>query len=157
MWNHTEKRVVPHTQIVWFPLFTSLSRLIKVAPAMNEPGALKLLIVEDSASVRRLIKSIVAPLAGEIHECADGARALAAYNSHRPDFVLMDIQMGRLDGITATQRIKAADPAARIIIVTDYDQPDLREAAERAGACAYVVKENLLELVEFLRGSKRSR
>lgn len=124
---------------------------------MNEPGALKLLIVEDSASVRRLIKSIVAPLAGEIHECADGARALAAYNSHRPDFVLMDIQMGRLDGITATQRIKAADPAARIIIVTDYDQPDLREAAERAGACAYVVKENLLELVEFLRGSKRSR
>jgi CheY-like chemotaxis protein len=124
---------------------------------MNDPGALKLLIVEDSASVRRLIKSLVALLADEIHECADGAEALAAYNSHRPDFVLMDIQMGLLDGIEATRRIKAADPAARIIIVTDYDQPDLREAAQQAGACAYVVKENLLEVVEFLRGSKRSR
>ena len=121
---------------------------------MKEAGHLKLLIVEDSGPVRRLIKTLVADLAGEIHECSDGAEALAAYNWHQPDFVLIDIQMGLLDGITATRRIKAADPAARIIIVTDYDQPDLREAARQAGACAYIVKENLLELVEFLRAKQ---
>ncbi len=59
--------------------------------------------------------------------------------------------MKLMDGITATRRIKAADPAARIIIVTDYDQADLREAARQAGACAFVAKENLLELVRFLQ------
>lgn len=117
---------------------------------IGEPGTLKLLIVEDSASVRRLIRSMVAGLAGKIHDCSDGADALAAYTRHRPDFVLMDIQMRVMDGITATQRIKAADPAARIIIVTDYDQDDLREAAQQAGACGYVAKENLPELVRLL-------
>ena len=118
---------------------------------MNDPGALKLLIVEDNESGRQLIKSVVAGLAGKIYECGDGADALAAYNCHHLDFVLMDIKMGTTDGITATRRIKAADQAARIIIVTDYDQPDLREAARQAGACAYVAKENLLELVGFLQ------
>jgi DNA-binding NarL/FixJ family response regulator len=58
--------------------------------------------------------------------------------------------MGRVDGITATARIIAADPSARIIIVTDHDQDDLREAARKAGACGYVVKENLLELLRIL-------
>ena len=86
---------------------------------------------------------------GQDHDCSDGADALAAYTRHRPDFVLMDIQMRVMDGITATQRIKA-DPAARIIIVTDYDQDDLREAAQQAGACGYVAKENLPELVRLL-------
>jgi two-component system response regulator DegU len=112
---------------------------------------MKLLIVEDNASFRRLIKTIVAGVAAQIHECADGAGALEAYNTCRPDFVLVDIRMKLMDGITATRRIKAADPAARIIIVTDYDQADLREAARQAGACAFVAKENLLELVRFLQ------
>jgi CheY-like chemotaxis protein len=110
-----------------------------------------ILIVEDNASVRRLIKTIVAGVATQIDECADGAQALEAYIAHRPDFVLMDIQMKPIDGLTATRQIKAADPAARIIVVTDYDQADLREAARLAGACAFVVKENLLELVSFLQ------
>jgi len=115
---------------------------------------MKLLIVEDNASVRRLIKSIVAGVATQIHECADGAGALEAYLAHRPDFVLMDIDMEDTDGITATRRIRAADPAARIIIVTQYDQADLREAAEKAGACGYVLKENLLEVVRLLQGKR---
>jgi len=112
---------------------------------------MNVLIVEDSGPMRRLIKEIVSGLADEVHECGDGADALAAYVLHRPDFVLMDIRMDLVDGIQATRRIKAADPAARVIIVTDYDQADLREGARQAGACAYVVKENLLELVRFLQ------
>jgi CheY-like chemotaxis protein len=111
---------------------------------------MKVLIVEDNFQMRRLIKSMVAIVANEIHECGDGAEALAAYLRHRPDFVLMDIQMELMDGIAATAQIKAADAAARVIIVTDYDQADLREAANEAGACGYVVKENLLELVRIL-------
>jgi two-component system response regulator (stage 0 sporulation protein F) len=111
---------------------------------------MKLLIVDDNAGVRRVIRSLVASVAGEIYECADGAEALALYNLQRPDFVLMDIQMEGMDGMTSTQQIKATDPTARVIIVTDYDQPDLQEAAGQAGACGYVLKENLLELVRML-------
>ena len=111
---------------------------------------MKLLIVEDNAGVRRVIRSLVASVAGEICECADGAEVLALYNLEQPDFVLMDIQMEGMDGITATRRIKATDPTARVIIVTDYNQPDFREAASQAGACGYVLKENLLELIRLL-------
>ena len=111
---------------------------------------MKLLIVEDNAGVRRLIRSLVASVADEICECADGAEVQALYNLERPDFVLMDIQMESMDGITATRQIKATDPTARVIIVTDYNQPDLWEAAGQAGACGYVLKENLLELVPLL-------
>jgi CheY-like chemotaxis protein len=121
---------------------------------------MKLLIVEDNSGVRRLIRSMVASVADEIRECADGAEALALYAAERPDFVLMDIQMKTMDGITATRRITAVDPSARVIMVTDYDQPDLREAARQAGACGYVVKNDLLEigrLLERLGAHNRGR
>ena len=112
---------------------------------------MKLLIVDDNANVRRLIRILLADVADAIYEGADGMEALALYAAERPDFVLMDIQMAIMDGITATQRIRAADAAARIIIVTDYNEPDLREAARQAGACGYVVKDNLQEIVGLLQ------
>jgi len=109
------------------------------------------LIVEDNASVRQLIRSIVANLAEKIHECEDGAMALAAYLEYRPDVVLMDIEMKELDGIAATTQIKAAHPAANVVIVTNYDDAELREAARNAGACGYVLKHSLLEINDFLQ------
>ena len=51
---------------------------------------------------------------------------------------------------TATERFKAADQGARILIVTDYDDEELRRAAMRAGAWGYVLKKNLLALVQLL-------
>lgn len=92
----------------------------------------------------------MAKVACEICECCDGGGVLALFKSEQPNFVLMDIQMEGVDGITATRQVKALDPAARVIIVTDYDQEDLREEAHQAGACGYVLKENLLELVPLL-------
>ena len=110
-----------------------------------------LLIVDDNISVRRLIRSIVASVAEEIHECESGMTALAAYLEYHPDFVLMDIEMKDLDGIAATMQIKAAHPSAKIIMVTNYDDAELREAARHAGACAYVLKHSLLEVNTVLR------
>jgi CheY-like chemotaxis protein len=112
--------------------------------------AMKFLIVDNSAAVRRLIASIVASIASEIVECSDGSEALVAYTTHRPDVVLMDIEMPQVDGIAATGAIIGADPAARVIIVSNYGEVALRDAAIRAGACGYVVKENLLELLHLL-------
>ena len=117
---------------------------------------MKLLIVEESASVRRLIGAILANRAYEIHECSDGVDALSAYDAHLPDFVLMDMSLKGLDGITATRQIKAAHPAAMVIIVTGYDDAALHEAARSAGACGYVLKENLFELDRLLETYRSS-
>jgi CheY-like chemotaxis protein len=113
---------------------------------------LKILIVDDNASVRRLIATILGPIASEIRECEDGAGAVAAYRAQRADVVLMDIRMPAIDGIAATKEIRITDPMARVVIVTDYDDSHLREAAMGAGACAYALKENLPELIGMLEG-----
>lgn len=115
---------------------------------------MKLLIVEDNASVRSLIRRVVAGPGDETDECADGRGAVEAYRRSRPDWVLMDIVMEQTDGIAATKQIKAIDSDARIIIVTSYDEIDLREAAAAAGACGYVLKENLFEVRRLLDASR---
>jgi len=108
-----------------------------------------LLIVDDNAAMRRLMRRMTRDLAERIEECADGAQALAAYEQHHfgaSDWVLMDIEMAVMDGLTATRRLKAAHPEARVIIVTKHNDEQLRDAALRHGACGFVLKENLLEL-----------
>jgi two-component system response regulator DegU len=109
-----------------------------------------ILIVEDNPGVRRLLRLAVATVATEVWECGDGADALAAYDAHRPDAVLMDVRMPLMDGLAATKQILRFHPAARVLIVTDYDDDALRKAARDAGACAYVLKQNLLDLAECI-------
>ena len=96
-----------------------------------------------------MIRPIPKDLVGDIHECGDGSEAPAAYAEHLPDWVLMDIRM-RTDGLASTRQIKAAFPDARIVIVTVCKGNDMRETAREAGASAYVVKDDLLELRQIL-------
>lgn len=110
---------------------------------------MQLLIVDDNQAMRELITKVVGELA-DCDECSDGAQALEAYRAQHPDWVLMDIEMKVMDGLTAARQITAAFPEAKIIIVTRHDDEKLRELAQQAGACAYVVKENLLKLRELL-------
>jgi two-component system response regulator DegU len=109
-----------------------------------------ILIVDDSQEMRRSISLVIQDLAGQILECADGAKALTVYREHLPDWVLMDIRMKQTDGLTATRQIKVAFPEARIVIVTVCKGEDMKEAARVAGACAYIAKDNLLELRQIL-------
>ena len=111
---------------------------------------MKLLIVDDDERIRRLIKSVVADAAAVVCECSDGAQARRSYDEQQPDWVLMDLSMPEVDGITATRQIRAAYPRARVVIVTAHDSASLRERAAEAGAIGYVAKENLLELRELL-------
>jgi len=112
-----------------------------------------LLIVEDNAGMRSLIRSVVSDLFETVTECDDGARAQAAYCGCRPDWVFMDIRLPGLDGVAATARIREAHPEARVVIVTDYDDANLRRAASLAGACAYVLKDDLCELRGIISGT----
>ena len=111
---------------------------------------MKLLIAEDNAAMRQMIEDVVADLADQIIRCSDGAQAVSRYNEQQPDWVLMDIRMPTLDGLAATAAIKAAWPNAHIVIVTSYNDPRFRAAAQQAGACGYVLKEELLALRSLL-------
>lgn len=82
---------------------------------------MNLLIVEDNARMRQMIKNIVVDLADEIAECDDGDDALAVYSARKPDWVLMDIQMKNTNSIAATRQILAEYADAKIVIVTNYD------------------------------------
>jgi DNA-binding NarL/FixJ family response regulator len=116
-------------------------------PTVSVPMKLQtILIVDDNSQMRRTLRDLLSDVASAYYECSDGHGALAAYQQYRPDWVLMDLKMAEVDGLPATAAIYAADPAARIVIVTNYDDPALREAARLAGACGFVPKENLLEL-----------
>lgn len=97
-----------------------------------------------------MIRLVVKDLAEQVYECGDGAEALAVYTAHRPDWVLMDLRMKKTDGLAATRQIKVAFPDARIVVVTVCQGEDMREAARAAGACAYVVKDNLFDLRQLL-------
>ena len=110
---------------------------------------MKILIVEDNSAMRRLIRNVVNGMA-EVFECEDGAEALRLYEEHLPDWVLMDIRMKVVGGIEATRRIRQAHATARVIIVSNYNDKRLRETAREAGACGYVLKEDLLVLKQML-------
>jgi DNA-binding NarL/FixJ family response regulator len=109
------------------------------------------LLVEDHEPMRWMLRLLLSDLAAPIHECGDGAEAGRAYAAARPDWVLMDIALPGLDGIAATQQLIAAYPDARVVIVTDYNDAEMRQAAEAAGARGYVLKENLLDLRRLLQ------
>ena len=104
------------------------------------------MIVDDHAAFRRMVRTLLQTAGADPVECADGREALARYPEFRPDLVLMDIAMQGLDGLSATAQIKARCPTARIFILTQYDDPDLRAAALQAGAEGYLLKEDLSQL-----------
>jgi DNA-binding NarL/FixJ family response regulator len=111
---------------------------------------MKVLVVEDREPMRRTIRSFIEEVAEEIYECPDGRDALDAFARYQPDWVLMDIKMNDVDGLAATRQIKAAFPDARIVMVTSFDEQSLRDEARLAGACGYVLKENLLDICHIL-------
>ncbi|MEP0822960.1 MAG: response regulator transcription factor [Ignavibacterium sp.] len=104
------------------------------------------LIVDDSRIMRETLCRIVAGKGDRVIECEDGEQALALYETHRPDWVLMDISMKEVNGIEATVRITRSDPGARVVVVTDFDDRFFRKAAKEAGAVGFVSKENLKEI-----------
>ncbi len=93
-----------------------------------------------------MTKFFLRDLPFEFEECKDGADALDCYEQTRPDWVLMDWEMKRMDGLTATRQIIEKYPHAKILMVTQYDDEQLKEAAQKAGASGFVLKENLMDL-----------
>src|SRR5262245_48451873 len=116
---------------------------------------MKVLIVEDSELVRRMIKRFIRDQVDEFAECSDGNQALDAYTQQRPDLVLIDITMTQMGGCEATREVKAACPDARVCIVSHWDSAALREAARAGGAESYISKADLLPLRGLLKAPQK--
>jgi DNA-binding NarL/FixJ family response regulator len=101
------------------------------------------LIADDQALIRVGLRKILEaePEMSVLGEAADGAEAVAAAARLRPDVVLMDIRMPMLDGIEATRRIVAAQPAARVLMLTTFGLDGYVYDALRAGASGFMLKD----------------
>lgn len=111
---------------------------------------MKILIADDNAAFRALLRCLLSDLAGEIEEADSGEAAVAAYCRSRPDLVLMDLRMAPMDGLGATRAIMERDRDARVVIVSTFDDESVRDAARKAGARAYATKDDLSVLQKIL-------
>jgi DNA-binding NarL/FixJ family response regulator len=103
----------------------------------------RILIADDQPLVRVGLRKIfeAEPDLEVVAEAADGEEAVAETRLHRPDVVLMDIRMPALDGIEATRRIAAAQPAARVLVLTTFGLDTYVFDALRAGASGFMLKD----------------
>ena len=106
---------------------------------------LKTLIVEDNATFRKTFKEVLCktfPLMA-VEEAQDGVEALKKIETFVPDLVFMDIRLPGQTGLELTKKIKTSHPEVTVIILTDYNLPEYREAAFDSGADDFVVKGSL--------------
>jgi CheY-like chemotaxis protein len=111
---------------------------------------MKFLLVDDHAPFRHMVRSFLPDTNPIVVECCDGAEALASYKNEKPDWVIMDIEMPVMDGLEAAKRMKEWDPSSRIIMLTQYDDPELRQAAADAGVYRFLLKDNLADLEQAI-------
>jgi DNA-binding NarL/FixJ family response regulator len=103
---------------------------------------IRVLLVDDQELVRAGLRGILREAFGfrVVCECADGTEALAATQSHRPDVVLMDVRMPRLDGVAATRQLRQELPTVPVLALTTFDDDEALAGMLRAGAAGFVLK-----------------
>ena len=122
----------------------------------------RVLVVDDQPSMRQVLRTILVGHAdlAEIGEAADGVEAVGMAADLRPDVILMDVQMPRMDGIQATKIIKALQPEITVIGVSGNDSTLLKGKMKEAGAATLLPKgvlaEQLYDAIANHRGGARS-
>jgi two-component system NarL family response regulator len=108
---------------------------------MTASGVIRVMVVDDHHMVRRGIAALLAtePGLGLVAEAADGDAALAAFRQHRPDVTLMDLRMPGMAGVDAIEKLRAEFPGSKFIVLTTYDDEDIRRALG-VGASGYLLK-----------------
>jgi DNA-binding NarL/FixJ family response regulator len=115
---------------------------------------MRLLIVDDQELVRTGLHTILQGVEDfdVVGEADDGLSAISQATQLKPDVVLMDVRMPHLDGVEATARIRASEPASRVILLTTFDLDEYVYAGLRAGASGFLLKDTLAaELVAAIR------
>ena len=104
---------------------------------------IRVVVVDDHAVVRTGLVQLLgaAPDIEVVGEAADGAEAVAVVAERTPDLVLMDLQMPRVDGVTATRMLRERAPGCEVLVLTSYSDGDRIVAALDAGAVGYLLKD----------------
>lgn len=104
---------------------------------------IRLLLADDQALVRGALSALLSlePDLTVVAEVGAGDLVLDAVREHRPDVVLMDVEMPGLDGIAATALVRASCPETRVLIVTTFGRPGFLRRAMQSGAAGFVVKD----------------
>jgi len=105
----------------------------------------RILVVDDEPDVVTILTKYFVDAGYTVDAALHGGDALIAVSQYRPDVVVLDILMEGLDGVQVLQRIRALDPAIRVIMITGSNDVALKPAAMAAGAFAYVTKPVSLE------------
>src|SRR3954454_15240318 len=115
--------------------------LAAVAGMSSSP--IRVLLADDDALVRSALSMMLAGTEDirVVAEVADGAEVAAAVDAYRPDLVLMDIRMPRMDGLAATEQLRAREDAPAVIVLTTFDADDMVLRALRAGAGGFLLKD----------------
>jgi len=110
---------------------------------MSAREPVRVLLADDQRLVRESLGTLLGLLDDVefVAAAADGEEALALAAQHRPDVVLMDLRMPRVDGIEATRRLRQRDPGVRVIALTTYADDESVLGALRAGARGYLTKD----------------
>ncbi|MFD3544923.1 response regulator [Streptomyces sp. NPDC058655] len=118
--------------------------------------AIRVVIADDQEMVRTGFRMILEsqPDIEVVADVVDGEAALAAVAEHRPDVLLLDIRMPKLDGLEVTRRLSARDRRPRIVIVTTFDLDEYVHAALHGGASGFLLKDaSPAMLVEAVRAA----
>src|SRR5271169_1686703 len=104
---------------------------------------IKVLLADDQALFREGLRTLLSVHADleVVGEVGNGQEALQVAAAQHPDVVLMDVQMPVLDGVAATRRLRAEQPAARVILLTTFDDDEYVFEGLRAGAVGYLLKD----------------
>jgi two-component system NarL family response regulator len=119
-------------------------------------GRIRVLAADDHPVVRAGIAAMLAnePDIDVIGLASNGAEAITLFEAERPDVILMDLQMPKVDGVAAIRSIRALDPDARVVALTTYDGDADIHRALSAGACAYLIKDAMIDqLVAAIRAA----
>jgi DNA-binding NarL/FixJ family response regulator len=103
---------------------------------------IRVLLVDDEAMIRTGLRLVLEAESDieVVGEAADGAQAVTAAATLRPDVILMDVRMPRLDGLAATQQILAADSTVKVVVLTTFNEDSYVRDALRLGASGFLLK-----------------
>lgn len=121
---------------------------------MTTPEPIRVVVADDHAVVRAGLTAILEaePDLKVVAEVSDGEQAVRAYAEHRPDVLVMDLRMPVLDGLGALIQLRRTYPAARVILLTTYDDEEDIYRGLEAGASGYLLKDAAVsELVDGIR------